>query len=251
MTANSEQLANPSHDPNAEEGEDLKLTIFEHLEELRSRLVVSVLGLAVGTIISFIFAERLLKFLTAPAPNVQYIFIRPTEMFITWFKVAFLGGMVIAMPVLLYEFVMFILPGLLPQEKKYLWIMVPGGTLSFFAGLAFGRFLMLPFALTYLASFGSGVAEAQWTIGEYVGFVVTLLLWIGLAFETPLIIFILTKVGLVKPEKLASFRKYAFLGAFVIAAVITPTPDPFNQALVGIPIYLLFEIGLLLSRVAK
>ena len=227
-----------------------RMTIFEHLEELRGRLIKSVIALMVTTLLSLIFTSRFLKILTAPMGNLQPIFLRPTEMIITYFQIALISGVALAMPVIIYQFVLFILPALKPNERRYLYIIVPGATISFVVGLLFTYFAILPFAVRYLLTFGGNIARAQWTIGEYIGFVTTLLLWIGLAFETPLVIFFLAKLGIINPAMLSRYRKYAILAVAVIAAIITPTPDPFNMMIVMVPLYLLYEAGVLLARLA-
>lgn len=230
--------------------DERRMTIFEHLEELRGRLIKSVIALLVTTLFSLIFTSRFLKILTAPMGNLQPVFLRPTEMIITYFKIALISGVALAMPVIIYQFVLFILPALKPNERKYLYIIVPGTTISFAVGLAFAYFALLPFAIRYLLTFGGDIARAQWTIGEYIGFVTTILLWIGLAFETPLVIFFLAKIGIITPAMLSHYRRYAILAIAVIAAVITPTPDPFNMMIVMVPLFLLYEAGVLLAKLA-
>jgi len=230
--------------------DERRMTIFEHLEELRGRLIKSVLALMGTTLFSLIFTSRFLKILTAPMGNLQPIFLRPTEMIFTYFKVALISGLALAMPIIIYQLVLFILPGLKPHERRYLYIIVPGATLSFVVGLLFAYFVLLRFAIRYLLTFGGDIARAQWTIGEYIGFVTTLLLWIGLAFETPLVIFFLAKVGIIKPAILSRYRKHAILAIAIIAAAITPTPDPFNMMIVMVPLYILYEAGVLLAKLA-
>jgi sec-independent protein translocase protein TatC len=231
-------------------GDERRMTIFEHLDELRGRLIKSVVALIVTTMFSLVFTSRLLKILTAPMGNLQPIFLRPTEMIITYFQIALICGVALAMPVLIYQSILFILPALKPNERRYLYIIVPGATISFVVGLLFTYFAILPFAIRYLLTFGGNIARAQWTIGEYIGFVTTILLWIGLAFETPLVIFFLAKLGIITPAMLSHYRKYAILAIAVIAAVITPTPDPFNMMIVMVPLLILYEAGALLARLA-
>jgi sec-independent protein translocase protein TatC len=222
---------------------------MEHLDELRSRLIISVAALIGATLFMFVFTGTFLEILLVPSGGIKPIFLRPTEMFVTYFKVALIGGAALAMPVIVYNLIRFVVPGLKPNEKKYLYLVVPVTTILFLAGLAFGYFVLLPFALRYLLTFGGDIATAQISIGEYISFVTTLLLWMGAAFELPIIIVFLTKVNIVNHRQLRSYWKYAFMGAFVAAAVITPTPDPINQAMVAIPLYLLYEIGVLFARV--
>ena len=226
-----------------------QMTIIEHLEELRSRLMQSIIAVAITTALCFAFTESIMRVLIAPA-GIKPVFLRPTEMFITYFKVALLSGVLLAMPVLVYQTVQFIWPGLQGGERRYLRIIVPGATFSFVVGVLFTYFIVLPFALRYLVSFGGNLVEAKWAIGEYISFVTTLLFWSGIVFETPLIMFFLARLGLVTPQFLSKNRKFAVIIIAVIAAVITPTPDPFNMGLVMIPLLLMYEIGILLAKVA-
>jgi sec-independent protein translocase protein TatC len=154
------------------------------------------------------------------------------------------------MPILVYQLVQFIWPGLQGGERRYLRIIVPGATFSFVVGVLFTYFIILPFALRYLVSFGGNLVEAKWAIGEYISFVTTLLFWSGVVFETPLIMFFLARLGVVTPQFLSKNRKFAIIIIAVVAAVITPTPDPFNMGLVMLPLLLMYEIGIVLAKVA-
>ena len=225
------------------------MTIIEHLEELRHRLVKSLLALGVGTALAFAFTTPLLRLLIAPA-GVKPVFLRPTEMFLTYFRVSMLVGVILAMPVIVYQFLRFAWPGLAGQERKYLLLAVPAATVSFLAGVAFTYFLLLPYALQYLVSFGGDLAEAQWAIGEYITFVTTLLFWSGVIFETPLIIFFLARLRIITPQFLSQNRRIAVVIIAIVAAVITPTPDPFNMGLVMLPLLLMYELGILLAKLA-
>lgn len=233
----------------SEDIETKRLTIMEHLDELRTRLIISVIALVGATMFMFAFTGTFLEILLVPSGGIKPIFLKPTEMFVTYFKVALIGGAALAMPVIVYQLIRFVVPGLKASEKKYLYFVVPVTTILFLAGLAFGYYVLLPFALRYLLTFGGDIATAQISIGEYISFVTTLLLWMGAAFELPIIIVFLAKVKIVNHKQLRSYWKYAFMGAFVAAAIITPTPDPINQCMVAIPLYLLYEIGVLFSRV--
>ncbi len=232
----------------AQEFEGPKLTITEHLEELRKRLVIACLALLVLTGLSFIFTGRVMEFLLIPAGGIKPVFLKPTEMFITYFKVALIGGMAFSMPVIVYELIAFIVPGLKPSEKKYLYIVLPSATLLFVGGLAFSYWVLLPFALRYLLNFGGDIATAFISIGEYISFVTTLMIWMGVVFELPLLLVFLAKVRVVSQKQLRGFWKYALVGSFIVAAVITPTPDPLNQTMVALPLYLLYEVGVLFAR---
>lgn len=226
-----------------------RMTILEHLSELRARLIICVVTLVLTTFISFAFTDRILRLLIAPA-GIKPIFLRPTEMFVTYFRVALLAGMVLAMPVIVYQVLRFTLPALKPNERRYVFLAIPTASVFFVIGILFAQFILLPFALRYLLTFGGDIAEARWAIGEYVSFVTTLLFWSGVIFETPLLLFFLTKLGVVSTASLSENRKYALLASAVLAAIITPTPDPFNMLLVMVPLCLMYEAGVLLSRFA-
>jgi sec-independent protein translocase protein TatC len=227
-----------------------RMTIMDHLEELRQRIVKITLALAITTGICLVFTTQIIEVLLLPAGGIKPIFLKPTEMFLTYMRVGLIAGVGLAMPVIVYQLMRFLSPGLEPKEKKWLFSLVPATAAFFIAGVSFSYFFMLPFALQYLLTFGSTLVEAKWAIGEYISFVTSLLLWVGVSFETPLVIFALAKLHIVDAKKLTSYRKYAIVGAFLAAAVITPTPDPFNQIMVAVPIILLYELGIILARFA-
>ncbi len=232
------------------------MTMMEHLRELRQRLIYCCLALAGGLLVSALpipgrssVAWTVMEFLLAPT-DFKLQAIQPGETFITYMKVSLLTGAALALPVIIYQILMFVLPALLPHEKKYLYMAMPGVAICFALGVLFGYLALVPFAVKFLASFGSELIQQQWTVGAYLSFVTTILFWMGVSFETPLIIFFLAKMRVVSYPRLAQFRRYALLLAFVVAAIITPTPDPLNQTLVGVPLYLLYEIGAQMARFA-
>ncbi len=231
--------------------QERELTIIGHLIELRGRLMWAIGALVVGTLISMLFARQALELLLIPLGDYLPQAIHPSETFATYFKVAFIGGVAIAMPVIVYEIIAFILPGMMPNERRYLKFMLPGVTFCFLGGVAFAGFVMLPAAVQFLQGFLSDIIENQWTLESYIAFVTKILFWIGLVFETPLVIFLLAKLEIVTAQQLRAFRKYAILVAAIIAAVVTPTPDPVNMMLLMVPIYLLFEVGVILARIAQ
>jgi sec-independent protein translocase protein TatC len=231
--------------------EEREMTILEHLDELRSRLIKSAIALLVTTLFSFFFATRFLKLLIAPAGNVRPVFLTPTEGFITYMRVALLSGLGLAMPVIVYQILRFIAPGLKVNERKYVYVALPVAAFSFIAGIAFAYFILLPAALNYLGNFGSEIAEARWAVGEYIAFVTSLLFWIGVVFETPLLAYILAKLGIVTPKLLSSNRKYAILIIAIVSAVITPTADPFNMLLLMAPLVVLYEISIWVTKLAR
>ena len=225
-----------------------KLTVTGHLQELRQRLVKSVIVVIITTSISFFFAKQIFDILIRPAGDINLIFVEMTEMFGTYMKVALASGIALAMPFLVYQLVMFVSPALTRQEKRYVYLMLPFVAFMFLGGLAFGYFILVPPATNFLISFGSDIAEPQIRIGNYISIVLRLLLSIGAVFETPVIILFLTKIGVITPKWLANKRKYAFVGAFILAAIITPTFDPVNQSLVAAPLIILYETSIWISK---
>ncbi|MGA9350124.1 MAG: twin-arginine translocase subunit TatC [Anaerolineae bacterium] len=230
--------------------EERQLTIIEHLEELRDRLIKSVIALTVTTLLSFVFAKKFLEILIAPMGETPPVSASPTTSIVVFTKVALISGVALAMPVLVYQLISFIAPGLTRQEKRYLYLVLPGATVSFVAGAAFAYFIMLPTAIPFLKGFLSDIIEPNWFVDRYISFITSLLFWIGVSFEMPLLMFFLAKLGIVTPAVLSRYRKYAILVIAVISAVITPTVDPFNMILVMGPLILLYEIGILLAKLA-
>jgi sec-independent protein translocase protein TatC len=230
--------------------ENRQFTIIQHLEELRDRLIKSAIAVTVTTLLSFVFARQFLQLLIVPMGETPPVSSSPTTNIAVFTKVALISGVALAMPVLVYQLIGFVAPGLTRREKRYLYLILPGATLSFVVGIAFAYFVMLPTAIPFLKGFLSDIIEPTWFIDRYVSFITSLLFWVGLSFETPLLIFFLAKLGVVTPEVLSRYRKYAILVIAVLSAVITPTPDPFNMILVMGPLILLYEIGILLAKLA-
>ncbi|MEK7281097.1 MAG: twin-arginine translocase subunit TatC, partial [Chloroflexota bacterium] len=166
---------------------DKRLTLVQHLEELRRRLFWSAIALVVTTSISFIFTRQIFHFLLRPSGGIKPVFIEVTEMVGTYFRVAFLSGIALALPVIIYELVLFISPGLTPKERRFLFWLLPGAFLLFIAGALFSYFILLPPAMHVLLTFGSDIAEPQIRIGNYISVITRLMFWSGLIFEMPLV----------------------------------------------------------------
>ncbi|MEA3407421.1 MAG: twin-arginine translocase subunit TatC [Chloroflexota bacterium] len=229
---------------------DVEMTIWEHLDELRSRMVKVAIAFVVATAFSVLFAKRALEILLKPLEGNVPQTIHPTESFVVYFRIALIGGVALAMPVIIYQTIRFILPGLMPHEKRYLYFLLPGVTLCFAGGVAFAAKVMLPAAINFMQGFLDTIVDNRWTLENYIAFVTRVLFWMGIVFQTPLLMFLLAKLGLVTPRSLGRFRKYAVLLISVIAAIVTPTPDPVNMMIVMLPLYLLYEVGILLARLA-
>lgn len=238
----------PQYDP----VEESRMGLFEHLVELRSRMIWIVGALLIGTVISFIFVEPILAVITAPvvgASGKSLIAIGPTDTISIFFRVGFVSGAVIAMPVIVYQIVAFIAPGLYPHEKRALFMLLPGVMALFFLGAWFAFNIMVPVATSFLQNFLGSVIDQEWTIDRYVNFVTRIVFWIGVFFETPLVIAFLARIGLVTGPKLLSYWRQSIVGASIIAAIITPTVDPVNMMIVMLPLVVLYFLGVGLAYI--
>jgi sec-independent protein translocase protein TatC len=231
--------------------EDQKLTFMGHLKELRSCMLRSIIALLIALPISFYAAGTAFEFLRRPVPGIDLIYTEITEMIGTYIKVTLVISLVLALPFIVYQLVIFVKPALTSKERTYLYIMLPSVTLFFLCGAAFAYFVLLPPALNFLLTFGGDIAEPMIKVGNYVSVLTNLIFWIGLCFEIPVLLFFLAKIGVVKPQWLAKYRKVFYILAFVLGAVITPTFDPVNQSLVAVPIILLYEFGIILAKLAR
>lgn len=230
-------------------GSDKKISILGHIIELRNRLLKSVIALVITSIISFAFARQIFQILTLPVKGYQLIYIEMTEMIGVYMKVCLISGLVLAMPYLVYQFFMFVAPALTPKEKRYVYIVLPWIFVMFAGGVVFAYYILLPPAAKFLFSFGSDIATPQIKIGNYIGIVARVLLAVGFIFELPVITTFLSRLGVINSAWLAKRRKIAFIFAFVLAAIITPTVDPINQCLVAAPLIVLYEMSIWLAKV--
>ncbi len=242
----------PSEAPEERSGERY-LTILEHIEELRFRLFVSAVTVVIGLGVSFFFGGEIIDFLKQPAEargdrEFELQFIEPFELFVTFFRVSLLGGLIFGMPMIVYQGLRFVSPGLDPNERRWLYGTVAGTFLLFLGGVAFAFYVALPPALDFLLDFGGGeIAEPNIRVGSYVDFVTRLLFWTGVTFQTPLIVMYLARFGVVTARQLLRWWRYAIVAAFIIAAVVTPTIDPVTQSLVAGPIIVLYFMGIILA----
>ncbi len=226
-----------------------KIPVTHHLIELKNRLVQVALVVSIFFGVCFYFIDFLLLWLEDPLPKkyAELTFITPTEPFFTAMKVSFMGSMFISMPWILYHIWGFIAPGLKVKEKKVTALFVSFGTLFFLFGGLFCYFLVVPLGLKFLLNYGTTWWKMQVTIGFYFSFVVKMILAFAFAFQTPLIMVLLTKFGVINTIKMKLYRKWAFLGTFALAAVLTP-PDIITQVLLAFPLYGLYEFGIVVSR---
>ncbi|MBW1778114.1 MAG: twin-arginine translocase subunit TatC [Deltaproteobacteria bacterium] len=232
--------------------EEDKLPFTAHLEELRNRLIVCFIAVGVGFALSYSFKERLFHILTRPLIAVmqegdKLVFTGLPEAFFSYLKVAFLSGIMLAAPVIIYEFWMFVAPGLYHKEKRILLPIVFLSSLFFVGGALFGYFVVFPFGFQFFLSFATETIRPLPSMKEYLSFASKLLLAFGLVFELPLLLTFMSRLGLVSVAFLKKNRKYAFLLFFVMAAILTP-PDVVTQVMMGLPMIVLYEISILGAR---
>lgn len=251
--------------------EDTKMPLTEHLSELRKRIVLSLVALLVTFSVCFAYSEELFRFIMFPlryeldfsvkkmymyfAPKdklqaTKLVFLSPTEAFWMSIKVSLVSGFTFALPVIFYNFWKFVSPGLMPKERKYAMPFILTSTMLFLIGASFCFFIVLPFALSFLLGYKTGdVLMPMLSVGHYVDFCLKFILAFGIVFELPVLIFFLTRFGIINTETLAKYRRYSILFAFILAAFLTPTPDAFNQTLMAVPIILLYEVGIWVSKI--
>lgn len=238
------------------EPEDIfeEMTLQEHLEELRQRILYSAIAIAIAFVFGLLLAFPLLGIMADMSGLEQFVLISPTEGFATFMRVGFYIAVALSMPVLLYQLIAFMGPGMTSEERYYVRLSLIPVTFLFICGMLFAFFIVVPRALSFLAGFGAGgygpeVFADAFRASEIISFYFRLMLWIGLVFQMPVVIFVLVKMGIVSADRLAGVRKFMLIGCMIAAAIITPTPDPFNMLLVAIPMYLLYELGLIIARI--
>jgi len=229
-----------------------KNTFSNHVSELRKRLIISIITILISGIITFIFHKDILEFLLNPTNGLTYfqntkpIYTELTEYISVAIKVSIYTGILISSPIIFLQIILFLSPGLKKNEKMFLYLSIPIIYVTFSLGLIFGLYVLFPPAIKFLITFGSDIATPYIRIGNYISILISLLGWMGLIFQTPLIMFILGKLKIINSIKIKRFRRYFWVVSFVLGAIITPTFDPINQTLVAIPIILLYEIGFIL-----
>jgi len=231
--------------------DEKKLTVLSHLLELRTRLIRCVIAIAVASVIAFIFYDWIFYILKLPAEGINLIYIEMTEMIGTIMKVCLAAGIILAMPYLVYQGIMYVSPALTPKEKKYVYLILPWIALMFLGGVAFGYFILIPPATRFLISFGADIATPEIRVGNYIAIVTRLLLAVGFVFEMPVITTFLARLGVLKPKWLSDRRRTAIIVAFILAAIITPTFDPINQSLVAVPVIVLYEMSIWLAKLVQ
>ena len=232
-----------------------KQPFMSHLEELRKRLICCAIAVGVGFVVAYIFSEQLFQLLVLPLREVmpegeKLIFTNLPEMFFAYLKVAFVAGIMAAAPIIFYQIWLFVAPGLYQKEKKYLIPFVVSSTLLFVGGALFGYFIVFPFGFKFFIGFANEYVKALPSVKQYFSFSIKLLFAFGVVFELPVVIFFLSKIGIVTPELLRKKRKYAILLTFALAAILTP-PDVITQCMMAVPLIVLYEIGILVAVIAR
>ena len=227
--------------------DDGTMSLTAHLEELRSRIIKSLLAIVFGSCVAYLFLDEITNLLTLPVGKLYYM--KPGEAFFTYLKIDIAAGFLIALPIIFYHAWKFFLPALTVNERAVLGILVPASVSLFFTGLAFSFFLILPTALKFFMGFGQESENLQtlFSFGSYFEFVILFVLPFGFVFELPLIIIVLGKLGVLTSEKLGKYRRYVFFFSFVIGALVT-SPDIITQIAVAIPVILLYEVGYLVVK---
>ncbi len=226
------------------------MSIWGHISELRNRLFFALISLVVTTLASFAFADKLVNLLASPIGGTQaLISIEVTENVSTFMRVSLLSGFILALPFILYQLLAFIMPGLSVKEQRWVYVSIPLATLFFVSGVAFAFKVMLPAALPFLISF-MGIKTTPRLI-SYFNFVTNLLFWIGVSFETPLLVFLMAKLRFVSARQLARGWRIAIVVIAVLAAVVTPTPDPVNMGLLMLPLFALYLLSILFAWFAR
>ncbi len=254
MSAEPQQTASPVAPVSSYQG-GAEMTLLEHLKELRNRVIICALALVIGVTVSIVFWETILGWLLAPAreeiPGFRLRVTSPVETIGIIFKIGIYGGLAIASPVWVYELLAFITPGLTPRERRMIFPGLIGVVLFLLAGMAFAYWIILPRSLGFLLTLGSSNIDPLITAKPYMDFATRIVFGVGIAFEVPMVLTIAAHFGLVRARQLLHFWRYAIVVVFVIAAVVTPTPDPFNQSLVGGPLLLLYFLGILMAKIVE
>ena len=240
MTSTEDKLTTQTEEKINTPDDEGTMSITAHLEELRSRIIKSLLAVAAGSGVAYFFLDSITKFLTAPVGKLYYM--QPGEAFFTYLKIDIVAGFLIALPIIFFHVWKFFLPALTKSERAVLGVLVPASVILFFTGLAFAFFLILPIALKFFMGFTTEDLQSMFSFQNYFDFVITFLLPFGFVFELPLIVIVLAQLGILTSEFLGKYRRIIFFAAFIIGAIITP-PDVISQVSLALPVILLYEAG--------
>ncbi len=231
-----------------------EMPFLDHLEELRWRLIKALAALFVGILICGIFTDQVLYVILRPGrvadPPVVFINTHPMGMFLVRMNAALIGGLILALPVILYQLWLFVAPGLYQKERGYVMGIVSGTLVCFLMGASLAYFGAVPTMLKFLVAMGTEDIKTMIDVRQYISFVSYTVLAFGIVFEMPMVAFFLAKFGILTPPFLRHYRRYAYLGIFIVAAVATPSPDPFSQVMLAVPLCILYEISIWVTKIA-
>jgi len=236
-----------------EEDSDTEMSFLDHLEELRWRIIYSLIGLVAGSIICWIFIDFLVDvILLKPAKDsgASLQNLKPFGQLFLYFQVAIIGGLILSLPNLFYQFWKFIAPALRKKERKYILLIVIYSTVCFLTGIVFAYFVMLPLTLKFAAQFGTETIKNEFAIDEYISIIISVMLAAGVVFELPMISFFLTKLGILTPAFMKKYRKHSIIIIMILAAFLTPGTDPVSQLILAVPLVLLYEISIFISKLS-
>ena len=249
----SQDTTNKNDTNDEEEQSGSEMTFLEHLEELRWRIIYSLIGLVVGTIICWIFIDYLVDvILLKPARDsgASLQNLKPFGQLFLYFEIAIIGGIVLSIPNIFYQFWKFISPALRHNERKYISSIVIFSSICFIVGIIFAYYGMLPLTLKFATKFGTSAIKNEFAIDEYFNIIISVMLAAGVVFELPMISFFLTKLGILTPKFMIKYRKHAIVVIMVLAAVLTPGTDPVSQIVLAVPLVLLYEISIFISKLS-
>jgi sec-independent protein translocase protein TatC len=236
-----------------EHKDSLEMGFLDHLEELRKRIIKAIVSVLIFSVGAFVFSDFFVEALMLPSrnvPNMSIQVLKVQEMLMLKFKIAFIMGIVVSIPVIAYQFWAFVAPGLYPDEKRWGPYLVIFVTLFFLAGGAFAYFVLIPFALDFLVSVGAEEIKRQFSLSYYSKFIIQLVVATGIVFQLPILSFLLAKMGLITKKLLRKYWKFAVTLSFILAAFITP-PDPVSMMMMGIPLILLYEFSIFIVGIAE
>lgn len=231
-----------------------EMSFLEHLEEFRWRILYSLIGIAVGTIIAWIFIDFLIEgilLIPAKRASINLQNLQPFGQLFLFFEVALIGGVILSIPNIFYQFWKFIAPALQQNERKYVSAIVFFSSLCFISGIIFAYFVMLPMTLTFAGQFGTSTIENNFAVDEYFSIIISVMLAAGVVFELPMLSFFLSKLGIITPAFMRKFRRHSIVAILIAAAILTPGTDPIAQILLAIPLVLLYEISIFVSKFSQ
>lgn len=229
----TEGYGNSEMDAQDELPDEVEMSLFDHLEELRQRIFYALIAVAVGIVGCFFFVKSIVQLLEVPAQGVKFLQLAPGEYFFVSLKVAAYSGLLLSSPFILYQIILFVLPGLTRRERGLMGPIVLGSSVLFVAGLVFAYLLLIPAALNFFISYGADVVEQLWSIDKYFEFVLLLLFSTGLAFQVPIIQLLLANLGIVSSGRMLAGWRFVIMAAVVLGAVLTPSTDPLTQSLLA------------------